>query len=807
MRFPIARVRLWVGLFLFLQTALGATLKVLEADRLELRNEGGEEVYVLVGSPVRMERDGESLEAGRAVFNRTRKRLYLLEGVRYVDKEGREVRAESLTLDLESEDFSALSVEIRSGNLLLTGPVCERVAEAILLEKGYATPCYGCGQSVPDYAFRAEEIVLYPGDRVVARKVTLLVREEPVLTLPVLLLFLSERRPRLEVGQDEGGFYFKSALPYVADFGLGFTLLNYFQGRGYGFGVDHFGVGEAKERYFFLHTPPDTFQYRLEYALKRPELSLSALVERDDTKEKLTTLRAEAILEGDPRLRLGLDLFLDHDPTTPPPRRTQRLELEASSGLKEKEYSLAGSLALGLYAGESNPLNRSARALGPYLWAGRLLLSHTETLALSPWTGASLRGENRFRGFYYTTQNPDGEKERQVDWTTQASFQQALGALRLEAGYTRSVQEGESPFRFDALPTRRTHQLTLGAGLAQPPLGFSVRSGRDLEKGLYLPLEATAQYQDPGGSLLLTHRRGLEGEGPLETRAALSLSPRPFSLRASLRFDHPKARFDPLELALGYALVGGSLNLTHRHGLNGEGPLESRLSLAYREGEGSYTLNLRRAYPQNLTEAQATLGLGPAAYGLGLRLDGQGLRYGLSYREANLLLELSGRRAEGWLDTNLRFSLVRLEPELSLRLSGNLHLPEDPDPSFYLKDLTFSGGLDLLPPPKREEEVGLSLSGSLSYLRRPDGDTLSLKNFGPTLSLLEGETRIYFSYLFSGLRPNLQAKYVLVVDRCCWAARVAYDTEKKALSLALLYGGQAAGLLLDEAGVHLGGVR
>jgi hypothetical protein len=84
---------------------------------------------------------------------------------------------------------------------------------------------------------------------------------------------------------------------------------------------------------------------------------------------------------------------------------------------------------------------------------------------------------------------------------------------------------------------------------------------------------------------------------------------------------------------------------------------------------------------------------------------------------------------------------------------------------------------------------------------------LSLKNFGPTLSLLEGETRVYFSYLLSGLRPNLQAKYVLVVDRCCWAARLAYDTEKKALSLALLYGGQAAGLLLDEAGVHLGGVR
>lgn len=819
-----------LALLLFLlPVALGATLKVLEAERLELRNENGEEVYILVGNPVRMERDGESLEANRVVLNRSQKRLLLLERVRYQDKEGRRIQADSLALDLEREDFTALSVEIRSKNLLLTGPLCERVAGAILLEKGYATPCFGCGQEVPDYAFRAEEILLYPGDRVVARKVTLLLREEPILTLPVLLLFLSERRPRLEVGQDEGGFYFKSALPYVSELGLGFTFFNYFQGRGYGFGVDHFGVGEAKERYFFLYIPPEAFQYRLEYVLKRPEFSLNALLERDDTREKITSARAEGTFQGSFlgaegfRFRIGLDFFLDHDSTTPPPRRTQRLEFEAiAPELRERDYSVAGSLTLGLYAAESNPLNRSARALGPYFWAGRLLLSHTETFSPPLWPGASLRAENRFRGFYYTTQNPSGENERQVDWTTQASFRQTAGSFFLDVGYIRSVQEGESPFRFDALPTRRTHQLSLGLGFQENPFALSAKSGLDLEKGKALPLELSVQYQDPLATLLLTHRRDLEGQGPLETKASLSLSPRPFSLRAALRFDHPRALFDPLDLSLGYALVGGSLNLTHRQGLNGEGPLESRLSLAYREGtsspeepSASYALNLRRAYPQNLTEAQASLGLGPSAFGLTLGLDGQGLRYGLSYRVApppgglggSLLLELTGRRTDFWRETNLRFSLTRLEAEISLRLSGNLHLPEDPDPSVYLKDLTFSGGVDLLPKAERKEEMGLSLSGSLSYIRRPDGESLALRNFGPTLSFYEDGTRLYFSLLFSGTQPALYPKYVLVVDRCCWALRAAYDTEKRAFSLALLYGGQAAGLLLDEAGVHLGGGR
>ncbi|MGQ9692077.1 MAG: LPS-assembly protein LptD [Thermaceae bacterium] len=810
-------MRVLVLLFL-LGPALGATLKVLEADRLELRNEEGEEVYILVGNPVRLERDGERLEAGRVVYNRTQGVLLLLEGVRYLDKEGREIQAESLTLSLGQEAFTALQVRLARGHLLVTGPVCERALGVFMVERGYATPCHACGQDPPDYAFRAEEVLLYPGDRVVARGVTLLVREVPVLTLPVLLLFLSERRPRLEVGRDEGGFYLKTALPYVSGSGLGFTLLNYFQGRGYGFGVDHFGVGEAKERYFFLHTPPETFQYRLEYSLKRPTRRIHALLERDDMKEKLTNLRAEALLERDPflpeeiaRLRLGLDLFLDHDPTTPPPRRTQKLELEtALSEIRERTYSISGSLTLGLYAAEANPLNRSARALGPYLWAGRLLLSHTETLSTPLWEGASLRGENRFRGFYYTTRNPNGENERQVDWTTRLSLRQTWGGAFLEASYLRSLQEGESPFRFDALPNRKTHELTLGTGLREGPFSLGAKTGRDLEKGRYLPLELSAQYQDPLGNALLTHRRDLEGQGPLETKASLSLSPRPFSFRAALRFDHPRGLFDPFDLALGYALVGGSLNLIHRHGLNGEGPLESRLNFAYREGEASYSLNLRRAYPQDRTEAQAALGLGPHAFSLSLGLDGSGLRYGLAYRTGqggSLLLELTGRRGEEWRETHLRFSLSRLEPELTLRVSGNLHLPEDPDPQVYLKDLTFSGGIDLLPPPRAEEEVGLSLSGSLSYLRRPEGERLLLRNFGPTLSLLEGESRLHFSLLLSGERPTLHAKYVLVLDRCCWALRAAYDTEKRAFSLAFLYGGQAASLLLDEAGVHLGGIR
>lgn len=821
----------WLPLLLFLllpALAEERVIKVLEAERLELRQEGGEEVYVLVGEPVRLEREGEALEAKRVTYFRARKLLYLSGQVRYRDKEGRLIEAEELQVDLADESFDALEVRIEAENLLLTGPICQRAAGAILLERGYATPCASCGQEVPDYAFRAREIVLYPGDRVVARDVTLLVQEKPVLTLPVLLLYLSERRPRLEVGQDEGGLYVKADLPYVAAFGLGYTLLRYYQGRGYGFGLDHYGTGEAKERYFFLHTPPDTFQYRGEYGLKRAGFSVAALVERDDTLEKLTRFRLEALLPGTPtpqdwRYALRLEGFLDHDPSTPPPRTLQRLpELEAQSPtLRQGPFSLQLSLQAGRYLAETNPLNRSARALSPYAEAGRLLLAHTESLVLAPWPGATLRGENRFLGFYYTTQNPDGEHERQVDWSTNLAFRQALGGVSLEAGYLRSVQEGESPFRFDALPQRRTHQATLGLGFQERPLALSLKGGWDLEESRYLPLEAEARLQDRGYGLLLSHKRDLE-EGPLETRLEGSLTPYPFSLRASLRYDHQKALFDPLLLQGAYALPAGSLNLAHRHGLNGEGALETSLTLAYREGPNAYTLQARRDWPKDTLQASGQAILGPQSLSLQATLDPTALAYQAGLRSGSapgplLDLLLSGRYQEGFRGTNLRLGLIQALPEVAFRLTANLHLPEVEDGEVYLKDLAFSGGLELwgpTPPDERGENAlpGLALSGSLTYTRSPtspEGYALALRNFGPTLTFLGREnTKLHLAALLTQNLPGtpLKPKFLLTLDRCCWAMRFTLDAAKNEVRLAFLYGGQAAEVLMDEEGVRLGGL-
>jgi lipopolysaccharide assembly outer membrane protein LptD (OstA) len=156
----------------------GKKLKILEAERLELRNEAGEELVILVGSPVKMDRDGERIEAPRVIYNRTRKRLLLMGGVRYQDKQGQLIEAGELELFTDDESFEAIEVKIESGEFYLEGPICQRAAGQILLQQGYLTPCQRCEQEVADYAFQAREVVLYPGDRIIARGVWVLLRGE-----------------------------------------------------------------------------------------------------------------------------------------------------------------------------------------------------------------------------------------------------------------------------------------------------------------------------------------------------------------------------------------------------------------------------------------------------------------------------------------------------------------------------------------------------------------------------------------------------------------------------------------------------
>lgn len=659
----------------------GKKLKILEAERLELRNEAGEELVILVGSPVKMERDGERIEAFRVIYNRTRKRLMLMGGVRYQDKEGQLIEAAELELFTDDESFEALEVKIESGEFFLEGPICQRAAGQILLQEGYLTPCQRCEQEVADYAFQAREVVLYPGDRIIARGVWVLLRGERTLYLPVLLLFLNERRPKLEFGQSESdGVFVTADLPYVSDFGIGFTLLRYFERRGWGFGFDHFGIGAAQEHYQFLYLPPPaglvlpdsdprkdgTFKYRFSYKLEEPDWRLEGLIVRDDSLQEeprflqgaggqpdYTTFLIEGATRAtpshpEPLYRLTLDGYLDHNPLALPNERTtpQRLpeaEITFPRGL-EGEFRLNGRVLLGYYEAPSNPLNRSARRLGPYIGAGRLWVEHRSSYrpAIPPWPGLSFSIENSFIGRYYSTQNLDEngnptEFERLIRWNTNASLGQTLGAFSLNLRLSRNVVEGETPFQFDYERPQRNSRLEGAFSFNPDPLfSFTARASRDLERRVFDPLAEFAITSRPFPwlnftasasrdlelgrwgllrsslgltpapfSLNLTYERQLElGLDRLLTlNAAYNPQPFNFSLRTGYRYWDVQeketrpldqipliARYDPLELSASYNPPGNTTSLTHSRDLNNGQAIRTELNLVVQEAPNTFRL-------------------------------------------------------------------------------------------------------------------------------------------------------------------------------------------------------------------------
>lgn len=867
-----------VLLFLMLLTwagGLASGFKVVQADRLELRNEGDGEIIVLVGSPVKIERNTtrrntptapdnsadednpravapnlpasnasqevtELIEAERVLYNRTERRLMLMGKVRYVTADDQTITADQLELFLEDETLEASAVRIETGDILLTGPVCSRYAGQILLEQGYVTPCFGCGQEVPDYAFRAKEVVLYPGDRIIAREVQILVQEQPVLYLPVLLLNLAERRPRFDLGQSaRDGVYFSADLPYVGLGGVGFSLVRYFEKRGFGFGFDHIGLGVAKERYRLLYLPPTTptgiqlWSYDFSYSLLQDGFQRDFSLRRASGTD-LSDLRIEVTRRGqtEPNIRFTFDPYIDHNPDTPPPTRTQRvpeIELNVPRGL-QGEFSLSGKLTVGGYFAQNNPFNRSAVALGPYLNAGRALVEYNAAYSPTLWSGGRFSLENRFRGFYYTTQ------ERQIDWATNATISQTVGAFTLTLSANRDYKEGETPFNFDIVTPRPQRNFATTASLEfKPTSQFNLvsRLPYDLLAEEFRPLETTLSFVPRPLNLSLSHSQDLQ-EGPRSTSLNFTYSPNPFSLRATAGFnyrDNPQtgqqAGFTPLNLTLSYALTGGSLSLQHTQDLNQNQPRTTGFNLTLREGRNSITAQANYNHDQSALNSSVVsiwglnnLNVSANAVFADNKTDqdtNQALEDSVALRATYSFAQTTSIAFEGRYRWNtsvleggrLTFNTRLAEPERLFDLNTVFHLPEPTDTRAYFSSARLRSSLELLPAPTSlQDPVGVALQGTLGYNQTRDGkETLSLDKFGPSFALFGLEnTRVFLSITVSqnfggGLPSVVKPRFDLVVDRCCWAFRLTLDAAKSEAKFGFLYGGQAADFIFNQEGI------
>lgn len=473
--------------------------------RLEIRTvrlPGGEEVqlYVLRGEGLRITIDDALLEADHVEVDLTNRLVRVIGPGRY--SSGSEVVAgDDLIIDLRDESFAGDDVLIVTEAIDVTGDRASRVPGLIRVAMGRFSPCTRCGQDVEDYGFAADRLEIFPGDRLVAYDVTVLIRGAAIMTLPIMVLPIGpqDRQPRFELvtgtvtdraritlgwpyvaGPDAYGDvglrYYADVQPgasQVGDLLLGGAVLRSYVG---GF-LDHrFYTERGKGRFAVdytpaFHTPSGPterlfavrFAYADEEVLGTPLTTL--LVERDDERRlrlweaSLSHLSVAYGVRGAFTSQVFLDLDPTDDVATPsyasrsvPLMTIARLQLEPEElrtldlGALRVERLL---LDLGVFQDRSNSINRSA-ALTPEVTAGRAVEAHT--LALRPlqlWSGATLEGRTAFTGYYYTT------AERQVEWLTSLTARQRfwdVGGLSLT--FTRDVREGETPFRFDLFPYR-----------------------------------------------------------------------------------------------------------------------------------------------------------------------------------------------------------------------------------------------------------------------------------------------------------------------------------------------------------------
>ncbi len=265
--------------------AFAKKIEILQAERLELRNvttpDGKVEEYVIItGKPaiVRIEKD--ELEANRIEFNKTRRKLYIVgQGVLRGEKET--IAGNDFVVDTSDNSLEGVDVLIATTDIDVVGINVERLPGQLEVKNGYFSPCSRCGKVGDAYGFKAGSLTLFPGDRLIARDVIILVAGEPILYLPVMVVMLSEpsrqlrwviRTEGLNVGGNSGSgaTTTDTSLPNVefdlpfttGDFGLGFSLLRYYANRNPAFGLgidwtlfDLFG-GINKSRVFFLALPP-----------------------------------------------------------------------------------------------------------------------------------------------------------------------------------------------------------------------------------------------------------------------------------------------------------------------------------------------------------------------------------------------------------------------------------------------------------------------------------------------------------------------------------------------------------------------
>ncbi len=133
------------------------------------------------------------------------------------------------------------------------------------LDEGYVTTC---DLEKPHYRVRAKQIIVYPGDKVIARHIVMYVGGVPVLYWPYYVQPLTDRKSHITIipgtRKDWGYYALTSYRYYLGDKNRGDLLLDYRTKKGVAEGVNHYyhttEIGDGAVKLYF--TRENAFVYQ-----------------------------------------------------------------------------------------------------------------------------------------------------------------------------------------------------------------------------------------------------------------------------------------------------------------------------------------------------------------------------------------------------------------------------------------------------------------------------------------------------------------------------------------------------------------
>lgn len=581
----------------------------LEVRRITLPNGHEVELIVLSGERIRVEVDGQVITGQRLEID-VEARVVRVIGRGTFSTGDERVEGDDLELRFDEERLRAVRAMVFTSAIDVTGEVAERLPGQLSFQAALASPCSRCQQGgVLDYAFRAERMVLYPGDRLVGFDVDILVRGVRIIKLPVLVIPLADgdRQPGLVIrtGDARNLAELRVRWPYVLgergigtvtlryradidpsnDGGLVGTLLGGSVLSNYlGFNLDHRYYDALGNGWFLLDYQPGlvplpaigsrparpegtdaSWTVRLGYQREAfgrdPGLRLN--LDRNDAQRAGRWVYQGEFSFSDPSFAAGLgirfnsstrgffDTADDADRLALPPYASRSEPLRTLARVRVEPFDMAllrwqawrlqaVTADIGVFQDLADPANRRAAALGVSV-ASRLEIAHHLLLdSWSPWPGLSVGVDNRFNGRYYTT------GERAVTWVGRVGVRQQFGnRFSVEGAYLRNVNEGETPFRFDASIAQVRNELTFGVN-ARPLAwlnltsrgGYVLRDLRRPEEAGWAPLiSRLALFENLRGiDASLEHRWLILDDdlGTLRGQLDLQATSGPASLRVNL---------------------------------------------------------------------------------------------------------------------------------------------------------------------------------------------------------------------------------------------------------------------------------